>query len=345
MSNATMHQLESIHAMLAAGHRSIRIERHSLVLWGVTGALLALGTDLVITPQRFPDPWQLALAVLLFLGLTLSAVAMLDIFYTRQTISARNESFSFVHAQITKVWWLLMGLGVLLTFGMMLFGGGYMVFAVWLALFGLGLYVHGLFSEQILEWVGALMIALGVGAVGLTAPPEMTKWLAASVFGLGMPVLSLMLDRGSNKTITKRLGQTAMWLALVLAPPVLALQFFDIHPPPRAPTVPLLQFMRQHDVPKMQVVSIPAGTSIPIKLNLSGNIFREATYTSATLVLARPIEVVLENGEPDGRYRVASGQWGRAPGLLRVTQLGTRLTTTEGPFVTITASVTHGKGE
>ena len=37
---APARQLDAIHAMLAAGHRNLRIERHSLLLWGIPAGLL-----------------------------------------------------------------------------------------------------------------------------------------------------------------------------------------------------------------------------------------------------------------------------------------------------------------
>ena len=54
MSTVTT-QLDAIHSMLSAGHRSIRMPRHSLILWGVLGGALCLGTEHVITPARFPE--------------------------------------------------------------------------------------------------------------------------------------------------------------------------------------------------------------------------------------------------------------------------------------------------
>jgi len=139
-------QLEAIHSMLAAGHRSIRLQRHSLLLWGITGGVLCLGTEHVITPERFPGLLERAAAVLLFLGIVLSGVALADFWYTRHRIEAREESLPFVQAQVTKVWWLLIAMGVMFTFATAFFGGGQMVFVIWLVLFGLGIYVHGLFS-------------------------------------------------------------------------------------------------------------------------------------------------------------------------------------------------------
>src|SRR5215470_15007604 len=102
MSTVTT-QLEAIHSMLSAGHRCIRLQRHSLVLWGVVGAVLCMGTEYVITPSRFPEHWVRALALLLFLGFVLACVGIFDYRYTRHRIQSRDESLPFVQEQVTKV--------------------------------------------------------------------------------------------------------------------------------------------------------------------------------------------------------------------------------------------------
>ena len=165
-------QLEAIHSMLAAGHRSIRLQRHSLLLWGIAGGILCLGTEHVITFERFPEHLQRAVALLLFLGIVISGVAIADFWYTRHRIEARDESLPFVQAQVTKVWWLLIGMGVLFTFATAFFGGGQMVFVIWLVLFGLGIYVHGLCYPVVPE--GEARIRLMVSALHSEAHIQQT---------------------------------------------------------------------------------------------------------------------------------------------------------------------------
>ena len=322
-------QLDAIHSMLAAGHRSIRLQRHSLLLWGITGGVLCLATEHVITPERFPGLLERAVAVLLFLGIVLSGVALADFWYTRHRIEAREESLPFVQAQLTKVWWLLIGMGVLFTFATAFFGGGQMVFVIWLVLFGLGIYVHGLFSEQILEWAGVMMILLGIGALALSAPYTATQWLAASAFGLGMPLLGAMLDRGASKSAWTRAGQSALWLAIVLAPAALAYQWRQSRQqPPQAATI----------------VTFPAGTRIPLNIRVGGNIVQGDADLAVPLTLARPIDVVLLDGKPTGMFRVADGPWKqRARSLwVRDVQLGGSLAPATGPAASVSMMVDVG---
>jgi hypothetical protein len=337
-------QLEQIHSMLAAGHRSIRLQRHSLLLWGITGGILCLGTEHVITPERFPGHLERAVALLLFLAIMLSGVAIADFWYTRHRIEARDESMPFVQAQLTKVWWLLIGMGVLFTFATAFFGGGQMVFVSWLVLFGLGIYVHGLFSEQILEWAGVMMILLGIGALAWPASYVATQWLAASAFGLGMPLLAAMLDRGESKSAWTRIGQSALWLAVVLPPAVFGYQWRESQRAPDAPTMTLESFLRQGPPQGNAIVAIPAGTRIPLKVRIHGNIVQDESEFTVPLTLARPIDVVLVDSKTNGIFRVADGAWKRRSNSLwiRDVQLRATLEPSTGPAASMSMSLTVG---
>lgn len=125
--------LQAIHAMLAAGHRSVQIEKHSLFLWGGIGGLLCVTTDHVLTAERFPDITQRAVALLLWLTAWIGAVGGLDHWLTRRARLARKETLPFARAQITRAWWML--------FAMFFYGGGAMVYALWIVLLGLGIYL------------------------------------------------------------------------------------------------------------------------------------------------------------------------------------------------------------
>lgn len=326
--STTTTQLDAIHSMLSAGHRCIRLRRHSLVLWGVTGGVLCLVTEYVITPARFPEHWLRALALLLFLGLVLGAVAIIDYHYTRLRIQSRDEWLPFVQAQVTKVLWLLVALGVAFTFSTAFFGGGYMTFSVWLIVFGLGIYVHGLFSEQILEWAGIVMIVLGVAALALSTPYLLTQWLAASAFGLGMPLLTTMLDCGHTKSLWVRTAQTALWVAVVVTPPAIAYQWWKSQELPAAAVLSLDAYLRRSDTPAKAVVTLPAGTRIPLKVRIGGGVVEDNSDMSLPLTLARPIEISVTDGKPDGRFREPGGEWKR-----RIYNMWVRAVEMEGTLI------------
>lgn len=102
MSQHATQQLDSIHAMLSAGHRNLRVERHSLVLWGAIGGGLILASDRILTPEQFPLLELRATAWLILLALTISGIALLDWHLTRRAKQARDEAWSFIHRQVLR---------------------------------------------------------------------------------------------------------------------------------------------------------------------------------------------------------------------------------------------------
>ena len=50
--NASAQQLNTIQAMLTAGHRNLRVERHSLLLWGIPAGLLFVLSESILTSNR-----------------------------------------------------------------------------------------------------------------------------------------------------------------------------------------------------------------------------------------------------------------------------------------------------
>lgn len=337
MSETTANQLDAIQAMLAAGHRSIRMPKFSLMLWGIAGGILCLATDHIITQERFPDHTQRAIALLLFLGIVLSGVAIADYHYTRFRVRAQDESLPFAQTQVTKVWWLLISAGVLFTFGTSFMGGGRMTFGIWIVLFGLGLYIHGLFSEQIVEWVGVLMILLGSGALVFNLPYPATQWLAASIFAVGMPVLTLLIDRSKNISVFVRVAQTVLWLAVVLVAALAANQWRNSAPFTLGTTLPLQQFTRQKEILPTQIVSLPAGTIIPLKVHVKSNVFADNADIVVPFTLSKPLEISLNHGKPDGLFRVADGPWRKRSTsfFIQVLELDGALTPSEGPVASM----------
>lgn len=311
MQTLASHQLDSIQAMLGAGQRSLRLERHSLVLWGVGFGGLILVSDHVFTARQMPDVAQRALAWLLLMALAAGAISLLDWLLTRRAKCARDEFWSFIHRQVLKVWWLLLGAGVLGTFATFFYGGGYLVFPLWLTLIGLGLFVHGLFSESTLEWAGLLFIALGVCGVTFGLDVHTLQYLAASAIGLGLPLLALLLDRGRPRPWAFRAALVALWLAAVLAPPLLMQKWRDAQQPASAPLRSLQSFAR--DPMARQTVLLPAGTVVPLHVELSGDTFAPSPAAVLPLTLARPVELLVDHGRLTGMWRHPDKPWRHDP--------------------------------
>lgn len=298
--------------MLSAGHRNLRIERHSLVLWGLAGGLLFSFSEHILTPEQWPLTEQRATAWLLLISVVLGATGVVDWHLTRRVKAARDETWSFVHRQMVKVLWLLMGLGTLLTFAMFFFGGGYMVCAAWLVLIGISLYVHGLFSEELLEWVGVLVILTGIASLGFHLNFTTMKWVSASVFGIGLPLLALMLDHGRRRPPWRRGIQSMGWILLVLTPPLLAHRLAVAAPLPDAPLYSLAAFRQNPAQPGAQIIALPAGTVVPVNIEVAGDIFRHAPSPILPLTLARPIELLMIDGKLTGDLRLPGEPWSLA---------------------------------
>lgn len=325
---AATQQLDAIHTMLAAGRRSLRIERHTLQLWGFTGGALCFFSNNILTVAQLPDLTQRAIAWLLLLAFVFGSVATLDWQLTRRAKHNRDEAWSFVHRQVLKIFWLLVSSGILLTFAMFFYGGGQMVFAVWLILLGLGLFVHGLFSEEMLEWAGALMMLIGMMSLLTHLPYQTTQWIAASTFAIGLPLLAWMLDQGRALPVWKRLLQSVGWLAAVLFLPWLAHRHAQALPD--VTVMPLAAYRQLNDASGLHIVQLPAGTEIPVRIEVSGNVF-EPSQPILPLKIAAPIELVLRDGKLTGDARLADGTWrNQESHWLHIPWIKADLTTVQG---------------
>jgi hypothetical protein len=318
MSSHVANQISAIHTMLTAGHRHLRIERHTLGLWGLTGASLFAASESILTPAQFPANRDRAIAWFVLLSVVIGTVAAIDWFLTKRAKHARDEALSFLHRQVLKVWWLLLAMGVLTTFAMFFVGGGVMLNSVWVVLIGLGLYVHGLFSEEFVEWAGAITIVIGICGQIFRLDYEATRWIAASVFGVGLPLLALMLDRGRSRPFWRRLGQAVVWTIVVLTPPLALEQVTIADPLSEVPMQDLAAFQAGPVQPGRSLVALPAGSVIPVELALDGNLFRPDPALHLNFTLDKPVELVVENGIPTGDVRVGDGIWHKAFGRLSI---------------------------
>lgn len=335
MADPISRQLDSIQSMLIRGQRNLRMERHSLVLWGLAGGGLFALSDLILTAEQIPDSTRRAIAWLLLIGAVLGGTGYADWQLTRRVKAARDETWSFIHRQVLKLQWLLMGIGALFTFGTFFFGGAYMLCTVWLVMIGLSLYVHGPFSEEVLEWAGGIIIAIGVAGLAAQLPFETMKWIAAAVFGLGLPLLSLLLDHGRQRSFALRLGQAAGWTAVVLTAPLGAHRIAAAQVPPAMPTVALADFQAGRGSAGAAIVRLPAGTPVPVRVEVSGDLFRPDPTTVLPLILDQPVELLLHDGVPTGDLRLPDGSWrlARETRWISIPWLRAHLDPARGPWV------------
>jgi hypothetical protein len=314
MSTHASQQLDAIASMMASGQRNLRMERWSLILWGLGGGLLFLFSESILTPAQLPDLQQRALAWFLLIAFVLGAVGTADWHLTQRAKQARDEVWSFIHRQVLKVMWLLMGIGALLTFAVFFYGGGNMLYTAWLVLLGTGLYVHGLFSEEMLEWAGALIILIGIAMLATQQNPENLKNISTSVFGIGLPALAFMLDHGRSRSKAYRALQTLGWACVVLAIPWAAARWSQPEQVQQSPAVSLQEFQRSPSKTGSQAISLPAGTAIPVHIDIAGNLFESgATPLVLPLVLKHPMELWMVDGKLTGAARQPGAAWSKGP--------------------------------
>jgi hypothetical protein len=309
-------RLETIQSMLFAGHRSVRLERHSLLLWGGVGGFLCAATQPVVTVERFPELQQRATALLVWLAFWLGSAACADHYLTRRVRRLREETLPFAQHQITRAWWMLLAMGVLGSVAMSVHGGAHMVYALWTVLLGLGIYLFGLFSRPLTEWIGLATILLGVGGLASGLPFGTTRWLAASCFAIGLPLAGVLGARTEHGALPVRLSALAVWLLLVTGVPLSLASVSSWTPVPAAMPRPLSGLAA---LAGEQVVSLPAGTAVPLRLDLDSPLLTVAPQEGLPLTLNRSIEIALRDGRPDGRYRLAGGTWHQmGEGLLQL---------------------------
>ena len=309
MSDEALHRIEAIQSMLSAGQRPVRMEPASLIIWGLVMGGLAAGLEVALRPLGRIAPLALALIVSGALATGLGVAAIVDRRLTRRARARRGESIAFTERQVTKAWMLLVALGILLTFATFFFGGVGMNYAVWLVLIGLGLFLHGLFSEQLPEWVGVAMILLGVVPLALGASVGQTRWIAAAAFGVGLPLLAAMLDGGAHVSLVKRLAQSLGWLTAVLSAAFLAWQTTAAPSVGDAPTVSLDRYLAGGETTGTLIVHVPAGTTLPFTMEVAGDVLASEPGSNMTVKVQRPVELLIKDGKPTGYARLPGEEW------------------------------------
>lgn len=289
-----LEQMNSIQAMLAAGHRCVELERHSLLLWGSVGGGLCAFTDLVINADIFPDNAQRAIAMLVWLAFWLGGMSWLDHQLTRNARHAREETLPFAQAQVTRAWWMLLALGTLATFAMFFHGGGIMIYALWTVLLGLGIFIFGLFSRTLIEWIGLATILLGIVGLATGLPMGTARWLTASTFAIGLPFAGWLAARPQDQHAGRRALTVAVWLAAVTAPALLVARLIPVAAQPTLAT---------------PTIRLPAGSVVPLYFDMDSPLLSIAPTDALPMQIARDTEIALTDGQPDGRYRFNGGDW------------------------------------
>jgi hypothetical protein len=329
--------LHAIQSMLTAGHRSVQLERHSLLLIGATGGFLSIASELVITNKNFPDLLHRGLALLMWLSFWLGGASALEHKLTRRLRAQRDQTLPFAQAQITRAWWMLLCMGCLGSFAMMFYGGGGMVYAFWIALLGLGVFFFGLFSQPLIEWIGLATLTLGACSLGAGLPYGTTRWLCASCFLIGMPLAGWLNTKTAESSLAQRAAALLVWLVATTTPALLVGQWH--HTP--VPQSPMLKPGDSQLLNGERILQIEKGANIPLYLDLDSPLLQTSPSAALQLTLQHSVAVALEDGTPDGRYRIGNGEWHRIrDGVLhlRIDRITPKLNGTE-PQIRLHANV------
>jgi len=338
-------QIEAIHAMMSTGHHSVRIETHTLVIWGITAAGLILFTGDIFNRELFPDRLIRALSMTAFIAGILTIAGIIEIRLTRKNRLQRDETVSFVQTQLNKVWWLILGLIVIINLAMQFFGGSYMLYSLTLALMGMALYIHGLFSRQMLSWAGVCMIILGLTTLATKLPLQLIEWITIFCFGFGWPLLAWAINHQDiNKNTLHRLLFTLLWLSVILIPAYTA-NLLSSEPDDDFPAAPmsLSKYLQLEKLPlNKHVIHMPAGTAIPVNFNIGGGILDSEDKAELPLILTSGMDIELYNGEPTGRFRIANNRWQKFEYdfRLRFTDFASSITADQGVRINVDMSVT-----
>ena len=120
----------------------------------------------------------------------------------------------------------------------------------------------------------------------------------------------------THSTIWRKAILSFAWVLIVVVPTVFAFQFTGQFSESSLPHASLQQYTNGAAISGKQIVSIPAGTIIPMDVTVTGNVLGNTDTTRFPLRLTQPVDVVVEDGKPTGVYRV--GQTAEKEKWLRV---------------------------
>lgn len=104
------------------------------------------------------------------------------------------------------------------------------------------------------------------------------------------------------------MSQLLIWLLVVVVPPLLVERYLTARVP-QTDTISLADYQRLTPTKAPQIVSIPAGTTVPVQIQISGDVFRNSQQLELPLKLDKSIEIVMEDGQPTRKVRFSGDDW------------------------------------
>ncbi len=266
----------------------------------------------LVSQENFPDQIQRMWLQNGVISLVLLATGVTDALWTARARQRRDETISFIQRQITKLWWLLIALVVVIDIGMNLYGGGYFFYGITLVLTGIGIYVYGLFSRQMLTWSGALQILLGLALIATSPEIHVQEWVAACAFGIGFPAFALMVDRTEQRGAVRELLLSMAWLGLVLVPALTMVSLVNNHRFDTWRQLSWDSYLEEGTSASTDslVVTLPAGSLVPVSLQISGDLLVPVEQPQPLMMMTtKPVELALDQGRLLGMARFGEGDW------------------------------------
>ena len=312
----TTDQIKSIHQMLESGHKSVQLERHTLALWGISIASLILFMEYTFRPPYdfdwIPNDWlERQLVIVAIVTVTMGIVIWLDTRLTAFVRKKKDHTVSFIQQRLRYIYWMIVFLFVLFGLGTIFYGGGEMVYSVGIILVGMAFFIQGLFSQQMLCWAGALIILSGILIV-LFDSPLIQMSLAASVFGIGLPLLGWMIAKDqSNISLQKRIAGTAVWTLTIIISTWSLNTFFGYREKPDTPRISYEEYSHKRYGKvdhKEFIVDIPTGTTIPVLVELRTNLTNFPARARMELKLAEDVQLAVDQ-KKDIFYKYGDNPW------------------------------------
>jgi len=302
-------QLDSIQSMLIQGHKGIRLERHTLPLWGLCiGFLTAFTYDLSRPVYTLGYAWGKSFEIGIVLFILLVAV-LLEYRLTRKARARRDETISIIQRKVTVVIWMLFAFAFVIDlYANMYLGGGRNLFGVYLVLSGIVLVMLGLYSEPWYRWSGVVLVLSGLSVMFLLQPSNTTRLLTASIFMVGGIGVTILQPLAINRL--RCMSLSIAWLAVALTTAVLMYNIdyaLDINPGEQSNmSWPEYQKNKPEGV---HIVTLAEGSEIPVRISVKGDVFEDTVNTSMLLKTSKKIDLEFRDGKPTGIYRINGGQW------------------------------------
>ena len=308
----------NIHAMTDKSHDGILLESHTLPLIGVTTGLLIAFSHLISSSIMAGDHRTTYYAEIIGATIVLALILAVDHFITKSKRKQRHETISLVHKKVMQILWAIIGVAVLLSIFMFTnFGPSQLTLWFLVLVFGLCLYIIGLFSTSWYALNGIIIISLSIITLVFIPPGTTLRLLTASLLIWG-GVLIQYFQSFATTTI-KKSYYSAIWISLALTSGFIANYGHAAYTRPAA-TTPQLSLTQLQNAPitEKYIVSLPRNTEITINAKLSIDAFAEPYLHSFKAKLNKNLDIELINNQATGTFRIDKNKW---------------LTTKDAPFV------------